>query len=228
MVKAGHAAYTDRFHELARLVPYLVTSKNKRIERYVYGLAPQIQGVVAAMDPSTIQKTVQIVGTLTDEAFRNRSIKSNPEKRRNEGEPSKDRNGRDDNKRTRTGNTFATTVNLVRREYTGTAPKCTTCNFHHPPETPCHTCFNCNRPGHFANDCRVVSKNVNPINARNPTARACCECSSTDHIKAAYHGHEMEYGRNQHQLNTIASLLIMKVDVRSGLPVAGKMMDIVM
>ncbi|GJY85502.1 hypothetical protein Tco_0499528 [Tanacetum coccineum] len=33
MVRAGHAAYTDRFQELARLVPYLVTLENKRIER---------------------------------------------------------------------------------------------------------------------------------------------------------------------------------------------------
>ncbi|GKA76378.1 reverse transcriptase domain-containing protein [Tanacetum coccineum] len=39
MVGAGHAAYTDRFHKLARLVPHLVTSEGKRIERYVYGLA---------------------------------------------------------------------------------------------------------------------------------------------------------------------------------------------
>ncbi|GJT23003.1 hypothetical protein Tco_0892940 [Tanacetum coccineum] len=42
MVGAGHAAYTDSFHELARLVPHLVTPENRRIERYVYGLAPQI------------------------------------------------------------------------------------------------------------------------------------------------------------------------------------------
>ncbi|GJZ88647.1 putative reverse transcriptase domain-containing protein [Tanacetum coccineum] len=33
MVKAGHAAYTDRFHELARLVPHLVTPKSRMIER---------------------------------------------------------------------------------------------------------------------------------------------------------------------------------------------------
>ncbi|GKE05694.1 putative reverse transcriptase domain-containing protein, partial [Tanacetum coccineum] len=56
MVGAGHAAYTDRFHELARLVPHLVTPKGKRIKRYVYGLALQIQGIVAAMEPKTIQK----------------------------------------------------------------------------------------------------------------------------------------------------------------------------
>ncbi|GKF38101.1 hypothetical protein Tco_0118162, partial [Tanacetum coccineum] len=40
MVGAGHAAYTDRFHELDRLVPNLVTPEGKRIERYVYGIAP--------------------------------------------------------------------------------------------------------------------------------------------------------------------------------------------
>ncbi|GJQ99653.1 putative reverse transcriptase domain-containing protein, partial [Tanacetum coccineum] len=109
MVRAGHAAYTDRFHKIA--------------------------------------------GTLTDEALRNGSIQKNPDKRRNGGEPSKDRNGRDDNKRTRTGNAFATTANPVRREYTSTTPK-------------------------------VVHRNMNPINARSPTARACYECGSTDHVKA--------------------------------------------
>ncbi|GKF43282.1 reverse transcriptase domain-containing protein, partial [Tanacetum coccineum] len=42
MVGDGHAAYTDRFHELARLVHHLVTLEGKRIERYMYGLALQI------------------------------------------------------------------------------------------------------------------------------------------------------------------------------------------
>ncbi|GKA35675.1 reverse transcriptase domain-containing protein [Tanacetum coccineum] len=42
MVGAGYAAYTNRFHELARLVPHLVTQKSRKIERYVHGLAPHI------------------------------------------------------------------------------------------------------------------------------------------------------------------------------------------
>nr|GFB21464.1 hypothetical protein [Tanacetum cinerariifolium] len=166
MVGAGHDAYIDRFHELARLVPYLVTPE--------------------AMEPKTIQKAVQIAGALTDEALRNRSIKKNPEKIGNEGEPIKDRNMRDDNKKTMIVNAFATTANPVRGGYTGTAPKCATCNYNHSPETPCRTCFNCNCLGHFAKDCRVVPRNVNPINARNPVARTCYECGSTDHIKASY------------------------------------------
>nr|GEX47949.1 hypothetical protein [Tanacetum cinerariifolium] len=185
MVRAGHAAYTDRFHELPRFVPHLVILKGKRIERYVYGLALQIRGMVAAMDPKTIQKAMQIAGTLTDEALRNGSIKKNPEKRGNRGEPSKNRNVRDENKRTRTGNAFVTTTNPVRRENTGTVPKCTTCNTHHLSGVPCRTCFNCNHLVHFAKDCRVVPRNVNPINARNLTVKAYYECGSTDHVKSA-------------------------------------------
>ncbi|GJZ71639.1 putative reverse transcriptase domain-containing protein, partial [Tanacetum coccineum] len=35
MVGAGYAAYTDRFHELARLVPHLVTPESRMIESFV-------------------------------------------------------------------------------------------------------------------------------------------------------------------------------------------------
>ncbi|GKE55077.1 reverse transcriptase domain-containing protein [Tanacetum coccineum] len=127
MVGAVHAAYTDRFHKLARKV----------------------------------------------------------KKRGNVGEPSKDKNGRDDNKRIKTRNAFASTANPVGRENTGTWPKCTTCNSYHAPEGPCRTCFNYNCPGHLAKDCRGVPRNVIPVNARNPTVRACYECGSTDHVRSA-------------------------------------------
>ncbi|GJS12381.1 hypothetical protein Tco_0369177 [Tanacetum coccineum] len=58
MVGAGQPAYTNRFQELARLVPHLVTPENKRIERYIYGLAPPIRAMVAATEPTTIQSVV--------------------------------------------------------------------------------------------------------------------------------------------------------------------------
>ncbi|GKF40682.1 hypothetical protein Tco_0124024, partial [Tanacetum coccineum] len=85
MVGAGHTAYTDRFHELARLFPYLVTPESRKIKMYVYGLAPQIYRMVTSTEP----KTVQISDALTDEAVRSGSIKK-VTKQGNVGEPSKD------------------------------------------------------------------------------------------------------------------------------------------
>nr|GEW86770.1 putative reverse transcriptase domain-containing protein [Tanacetum cinerariifolium] len=145
--------------------------------------------MVAATKPKTMQKAVQISGALNDEAIRNRSIKK-VVKRGNVGEPSKDKNGRDDNKRTGTGNAFATTANLVGRENVGAWPKCATCNSYHALGGPCRTCFNCNRPGQLAKDCKGVPRNVNPVIARNPPVRACYECGSTDHVRGNSSGSE--------------------------------------
>ncbi|GJZ68604.1 putative reverse transcriptase domain-containing protein [Tanacetum coccineum] len=204
MVWAGHAAYTDRFYELARLVPHLVTPKSRMIERYVYDLAPQIRRMVAATKPKTIQKAMQISGVLTNEAVRNGSIKK-VEKRGNVEEPSKDKSGRDDNKRTRTGNVFTIIVNPVGRENTGTWPKRTICNSYHAPGGPSRTCFNCNYPGHLEKDCRGVPRNVNPINARNPTVRACYECGSTDHVRSACPRINRAQGPKENRPNQVAA-----------------------
>ncbi|GJT36360.1 putative reverse transcriptase domain-containing protein [Tanacetum coccineum] len=82
MVGANHAAYTDRFYELAKLVPHLVTLKTKRIERYIHGLAPQIRGMIRATQPARIQSAILKAEELTDEAissdhFRNTCPKLN-------------------------------------------------------------------------------------------------------------------------------------------------------
>nr|GEY41478.1 hypothetical protein [Tanacetum cinerariifolium] len=97
--------------------------------------------MVAVTEPTTIQKVVQKAGTLTDEAFRNGSLKRNPKRRENGGEPNRDKNGKDDNKRIRIGMLLL----------------------------------------------QPLTRIVNPVNARNPTAslRACFECGGTDHFKAA-------------------------------------------
>ncbi|GKD68236.1 hypothetical protein Tco_1322326 [Tanacetum coccineum] len=120
-----------------------------------------------------------LIGSINwlDEAVRNGSLKKNHEKRENSGEPNRDSNVRDENKRTRTGNTFSTTTNPVRREYNGIIPKYVRCNLHHPPEIPCQAFFNYGRPRHMAKDYKAAPRMVNPINARNPTAAlgACYE-----------------------------------------------------
>ncbi|GJW14690.1 hypothetical protein Tco_0018823 [Tanacetum coccineum] len=67
------------------------TSGIRKIDRYMYGLAPQIRGMVVETEPKTMQKAVQIYGALTDEVVRNGSIKK-VKKKGNVGEPSKDKN----------------------------------------------------------------------------------------------------------------------------------------
>ncbi|GJW11773.1 putative reverse transcriptase domain-containing protein [Tanacetum coccineum] len=115
MVGAGHVAYTDRFHKLARLVSHLQRSQR------LYQKAGADFGV-----------------HMTDEAVRNRSIKK-VEKRGNK--PSKDKNGRDDNKRTKTGNAFAFTANLIGRENTGAWPKnVNPANARNPTVRACYEC----------------------------------------------------------------------------------------
>ncbi|GJS39191.1 reverse transcriptase domain-containing protein [Tanacetum coccineum] len=141
--------------------------------------------MVATTEPKTLQKAVQISGALTDEAVRNGSIKK-AEKRGNVEVPRKDKNGRDDNKRNRTGNAFASTANPIGRENIGVWPKCTTYNSYHAPGGHCRTCFNCNLLGHLAKDYKGMPRNVNPVNARNLIVRACYECGSTDHVRRNY------------------------------------------
>ncbi|GJU36235.1 putative reverse transcriptase domain-containing protein [Tanacetum coccineum] len=179
----------------------------QKLESELWNYAMVGAGHVAYTDRFHVLKRLVphlISGALTDEAVRNGSIKK-IKKRGNVGEPSKDRSGRDDNKRTRTVNAFATTVNPVGRENTGTWPKCTTCNSYHAPGGPCPTCFNCNRPGYLARDCRGVSRNVNPVNARNPIVRACYECGSTDYVRTTCPRLNRARGPKENHPNRVAT-----------------------
>ncbi|GJV25015.1 integrase, catalytic region, zinc finger, CCHC-type containing protein [Tanacetum coccineum] len=108
MVEASHAAYTDRFHELARLVPHLVTPKSRKIER-----------------ERRLEKEENVEGNL--ERFKNEK------------------------------------------------------------------------------DCRSIPRNVNPVNARNPTVRACYECGSTDHVRSAFTRWNRAQGPGGNRLNQVVA-----------------------
>ncbi|KAD3640643.1 hypothetical protein E3N88_29866 [Mikania micrantha] len=70
MINLDHTKYINRFNELALLVPHMVTPKNKRIGRYIWGLEPPIRAYVRTARPSTFQSVVEFGGTLTDEMVR--------------------------------------------------------------------------------------------------------------------------------------------------------------
>ncbi|GKB67919.1 hypothetical protein Tco_0929331 [Tanacetum coccineum] len=99
MVGADHAGYTGRFHELAKLVPHLVTPEAKRVTRYINGLPSQIHGMLRATQPATIQAAILTARILTDEAVRSGTLAKAGEKRKERDEASKSESvGKDEKK----------------------------------------------------------------------------------------------------------------------------------
>ena len=45
--------YVQRLHDLSRVVPYLVEPELKRMEQFIWGLAPQILSLMMASAPPT-------------------------------------------------------------------------------------------------------------------------------------------------------------------------------
>ncbi|GKA03197.1 putative reverse transcriptase domain-containing protein [Tanacetum coccineum] len=110
MVRANHVAYTDRFHELAKLVPHLVTPESSRIKRYINGLAPQICGMLRATQPTTIHSAILMAGILTNEAVRCGTLTKGNDKRKEMEESSKKGSTWKDNKKLKTRKGFVVTV----------------------------------------------------------------------------------------------------------------------
>ncbi|GJV98944.1 putative reverse transcriptase domain-containing protein [Tanacetum coccineum] len=164
MVGANHAGYTDRFHELAKLVPHLVTPESSRIKRYIAGLAPEIQGMLRATQPTTIQSAILRAGILNDEAINCGTLTKVNEKRKGIEESSKHGSGRNNDKRAKVSKGFVAAT-THRNEYAGSLPKYAKCLAHHPKDRPCLVCFNCQKPGHIARNCHSPIKQVAPINA---------------------------------------------------------------
>ncbi|GJV05567.1 putative nucleotidyltransferase, ribonuclease H, partial [Tanacetum coccineum] len=123
MVGSNHATYTNQFHELAKLVPQLVTPESSRIKRYTAGLAPKIWGMLRASQPNIIQRAILKAGILTEEAVNCGTLTKGNEKRKGVEETSKPVGSWKDNKKAKVGTGYVVTA-PPRNEFVGPYPKC--------------------------------------------------------------------------------------------------------
>ncbi|GJT58401.1 reverse transcriptase domain-containing protein [Tanacetum coccineum] len=153
------------------------------------GLAPEIRGMLRATQPTTIQNEILRAGILIDEAVSCGTLTKGSDKRKGVEEPSKTGGSWKDNKKARTGTGFVATT-PTRNETVGYYPRCSKCSTHHPENRTYRLCFNCQKSGHFAKDCRAPNRQAAPVNAvrMNNNPRVCQECGSPDHFRNTFRG----------------------------------------
>ena len=168
MVGSGIHSYITRFHELAKLVPHLVTLEENRIDRYIWGLALEIHGNVTSANPTTFQDAVNLATRLTNNAIRSGKFSINRAKgKRKMDEPLKNQSGVWIGKNRKVMGNFRVQTQIVEKGK-GTYLKCDKCNNHRGERYM--ICLKCNKGENFSKHCRSRGR------------RICHEYKSPDHF----------------------------------------------
>ncbi|KAJ0654824.1 putative transcription factor interactor and regulator CCHC(Zn) family [Helianthus annuus] len=159
------AEYVQRFHDLSHVVPYMVTPEFKRIERFIWGLAPQIISMVTSSKPATITEAIDLSVALTEEAIRlNKFDETEPKKKETHVESSGGNKRKFSNFKQGTGmvvkkgesNAPAQDTAGGRKKskgYMGAQPKCNSCQRHHSGRCGLKVCEACGKAGHLKETC---------------------------------------------------------------------------
>ncbi|GKA65885.1 reverse transcriptase domain-containing protein [Tanacetum coccineum] len=174
MVGSDVDKYTTRFHELVKLVPHIVTPEDKHIDRYIWGLAPKLGGMVTSANLSTIQSAVVLANCLTNDAIRSSVWKKyNLGNKKREDNQSRNWGRGNPDKRQRVARNYCMAAQGPN-QYVGPHLKCAKCHLYHTRN--CSVCRKCKKVGHFATNCTGKDMNDRPV-------LTCFECGNRDHLR---------------------------------------------
>ncbi|GJW95222.1 putative reverse transcriptase domain-containing protein [Tanacetum coccineum] len=178
-------SYTLRFQELALMCGRMFPEESDEVEKYVSGLPDMIRGNVMSYRPQTMEEVIEFANDQMNQKLITISERQAEQKRKIESNAGNNQGYQQQNKRQNTGRAY-TAGTGEKREYTGSLPLCTKCNYHH--KGPCAPrCNKCKRIGHLARDCRSSGPNNNNNNRGNSGATqnavTCYECGVQGHFK---------------------------------------------
>ena len=176
------SSYTTRFQELSLLCPGMITPEYKKVERYIWGLTPQVQGNVTSSKPAHIQGAIRMAHDLVDQVVRreNSGEKATDNKRKTE-DPSNRSSSQPPSKKNNTVKAYTAGTG----NYNGNKPLCNRCKLHHTGNCTV-VCKNCNKIGHQTRDCRKAAPTTNARAAPGTSVKVpngCFECGDTGHFK---------------------------------------------
>ncbi|KAI3805406.1 hypothetical protein L1987_27757 [Smallanthus sonchifolius] len=143
-----HRQYTTRFNELARLVPHLVTTEERKIACYIQGLPDQVRTYVKANAPTTYDSIVELSIVVFDDLALNVVAIEEPKKKLSF--PAKRSGGKLFGARDKQARVGETTV-------------CGKCGVRHTGECRLGTnlCYKCSKTRHYSRECKQGIKCYN-------------------------------------------------------------------
>ncbi|GKA70778.1 putative reverse transcriptase domain-containing protein [Tanacetum coccineum] len=152
------ASYTLRFQELALMCGRMFHEESEEVEKYVGGLPDMIRGNVMSYQPKTMEKAIEFANDQMDQKVLTITERQAEQKRKLEFNAGNNQGHQQQNKRQNTRRAY-TAGPGKKREYTGSLPLCTKCNYHH--KGPCSPkCNKCKKIGHLAHGCRSSGPNA--------------------------------------------------------------------
>ncbi|GKD51626.1 putative reverse transcriptase domain-containing protein, partial [Tanacetum coccineum] len=128
------ASYTLRFQELALMCGRMFHEESEKVKKYVGGLPNMIWGNVMSYQPKTMEKVIEFANDQMDQKDLTITERQAEQKRKLEFDVGNNQGHQQQNKRQNTRMAYTIRPG-EKREYTGSLPLCTKCNYHH--KGPC-------------------------------------------------------------------------------------------